>query len=100
MKRFTLLLAVIFLLVNRDVLSQLKIGDQPAQLRKAVALDVQGSNGVQGMWLPRVSDTSITGIGALNPPDGLVIYHQPSGKLLLRSNNAWVTYNTSAITSI
>lgn len=80
--------------------AQFKIGDQPTLLRKAVALDAQGSNGLQGLWLPRVTDTSITGIRALNPPDGLIIYHPPSGKLFIRSNNVWVSYLSQAITTI
>ena len=80
--------------------AQLKVGDQPTASRKAVALDVQGSNNQQGLWLPRVSDTSVAGIRALNPPDGLVIYHPPSGKLFIRSNNAWVSYLSDAITTI
>ena len=79
---------------------QLKIGDQPTIGRKAVALDVQGSNNMQGLWLPRVNDTSAAGIRSLNPPDGLVIYHPPSGKLFIRSNNAWVSYLSQAITAV
>src|SRR3954467_15679425 len=79
---------------------QLKIGDQPTLSRKAVALNVEGSSNPQGRRLPRVNDTSVAGIRALNPPDGLVIYHPPSGKLFIRSNNAWVSYLSDAITSI
>lgn len=94
---------LVFLLVTIAAFqssAQLKIGDQPTLLRKAVALDAQGSNGLQGLWLPRVTDTSITGIRALNPPDGLIIYHPPSGKLFIRSNNKWVSYLSQAITTI
>lgn len=80
--------------------AQFKIGDQPTISRKAVALDVQGSNGLQGLWLPRVNDTSSAGIKSLNPPDGLIIYHPPSGRLLLRSNNSWISYLSQAITTI
>jgi hypothetical protein len=93
----------VFLLLTFQVIcsnAQLKIGDQPTASRKVVALDVQGSNGLQGLWMPRVNDTSALGIRALNPPDGLVIYHPPSGKLLIRSNNTWVSYLSQAITSI
>jgi hypothetical protein len=81
-------------------MAQLKLGDQPTVLNKAVALDVQGSSNKQGLWLPRVSDTSITGIRSLNPPNGLIIYHSPSGKMLLRSNNAWVSYTTSGVVNV
>ena len=89
---------VTFLMFHAN--AQLKIGDQPTIQDKSVALDVNGSNGRQGLWLPRVSDTSITGIRALNPPNGLVIYHTPSGKLLLRSNNTWVVFLETALASI
>jgi hypothetical protein len=102
MKRSVIKLLV-FLLVSFAAFrssAQLKIGDQPTQTRKAVALDVQGSNGLQGLWLPRVSDTSSAGIKALNPPDGLIIYHPPSGKLFIRSNNTWVSYLSQAISTI
>jgi hypothetical protein len=75
------------------------LGDQPTVGNKAVVLNVQGSNNMQGLWLPRVSDTSITGIRSLNPPDGLIIYHTPSGKLFLRSNSSWITYTTSSAVS-
>ncbi len=103
MKRNTLTLFVFFLITAFGTFrsyGQLKIGDQPTITKKAVALDVQGSNGLQGLWLPRVSDTSSAGIRALNPPDGLIIYHPPSGKLFIRSNNTWVSYLSQAITAI
>lgn len=96
--KLVLLGVVTFVMFHAN--AQLKIGDQPTIQDKSVALDVKGSNGRQGLWLPRVSDTSITGIRALNPPNGLVIYHTLSGKLLLRSNNAWVVFLETAIASI
>jgi hypothetical protein len=99
------LLIGIFLMGVNAAFSQLKVGDKPTIMNKAVSIDAQGSlDGLgysrQGFWLPRVYDTSITGIRALSPPDGLLIYHPPSGKIFLRSNGAWVTYFTSAIASI
>jgi hypothetical protein len=100
MKIIGLILALICLLFNVQGKAQLKVGDHPTQSRKSVALDVEGSDGLQGLWLPRVPDTSLTGIRALNPPDGLIIYHPPSGKLFLRSNNSWVSYLPAAITKI
>ncbi|CAA9528163.1 MAG: hypothetical protein AVDCRST_MAG96-3370 [uncultured Segetibacter sp.] len=103
MKRIIVKLVAFFLvkaLAPFDTSAQLKIGDQPTLARKAVALDVQGSGGLQGLWLPRVTDTSIAGIRSLNPPDGLIIYHPPSGKLFVRSNNSWVSYLSQAITTI
>ena len=95
-----LILIILLTVVSLTASAQLKVGDQPTIQQKAVALDVQGSNGQQGLWLPRVSDTSVTGIRALNPPDGLVIYHPPAAKLFLRSNNAWITFNSNSLTTI
>lgn len=100
MKSINISLFLFFLLFFFHSSAQLKVGDQPTVLNKAVALDVQGSNGLQGLWLPRVNDTSVAGIRALNPPDGLIIYHPPSGKLFIRSNNSWVSYLRQAITAI
>src|SRR5687767_3499817 len=100
MRLMKLCISVIAVLACLTTNAQLKIGDQPTIQQKAVALDVQGSNGQQGLWLPRVADTSVTGIRALNPPDGLIIYHTTSGKLLLRSNNSWVEYLTTGVQSV
>ena len=95
-----LFLLIIFSGIFLTASAQLKIGDQPTISQKSVALDVKGSNSQQGLWLPRVTDTSITGIRALNPPDGLVIYHTPSAKMFLRSNNSWVTFNSNSLTGV
>jgi hypothetical protein len=92
-------ISVLLLYSWKSFSQQLKLGDQPTLGNKAVVLNVQGSNNMQGLWLPRVSDTSITGIRSLNPPDGLIIYHTPSGKLFLRSNSSWITYTTSSAVS-
>jgi hypothetical protein len=105
LKEKALLLSILFLGICTYSFSQLKVGDKPTVLNKAVSIDAQGTldglgYGRQGLWLPRVYDTSVTGIRALNPPDGLVIYHPPSGRMFLRSNNAWVTYYTGGIASI
>jgi hypothetical protein len=105
MKIAKCILLVLLLPAFSNSYSQLKIGDQPTVRNKSVVLDLQGSANQQGLWLPRVIDTSITGIRALNPPDGLVIYHTPTSgvannKILLRSNNSWVSYLTNAITGI
>ncbi|MDB5192919.1 MAG: hypothetical protein JWQ96_2482 [Segetibacter sp.] len=97
MKRLGTIVIIIFMVASLPLSAQLKVGDQPTNMQKSVSIDAQGSGGLQGLWLPRVTDTSITGIRSLNPPDGLVVYHTPSGKLLLRSNNAWTTYATGAI---
>jgi hypothetical protein len=96
--RLYLLSVAVLLAINTS--AQLKIGDQPTIQQKSVALDVRGSNGLQGLWLPRVSDTTFTGIGSMNPPDGLIIYYTPTGKLLVRSNNAWVAYLENGLQSV
>lgn len=98
--RFQLLFIILIVGVIKQTTAQLKIGDQPTITEKSVALDVAGSNGQQGLWLPRVADTSVSGIRAFNPPNGLILYHTPSGKIILRSNNAWVTTPDNFIESI
>lgn len=80
--------------------SQLKIGDAPTIKHKSVVLDLEGSEGKQGLWLPRVSDTSNAGINGLNPPNGLIIFHTPTNKLFVRSNNIWISYLQTAIASV
>ncbi len=90
----TVVVLLIGLLIGLKTTAQIKVGDQPTSIQKSVALDVQGAHNKQGLWLPRVSDTSITGIRAYNPPDGLILYHSPSGKVLLRSGNAWEVFIT------
>jgi hypothetical protein len=100
MKTVSLCICLFIFVFPWQAKAQLKLGDQPTILNKAVALDVQGSSNKQGLWLPRVTDTSITGIRALNPPNGLLIFHSTSGKMLLRSNNSWISYLTNALTTI
>ncbi len=79
-----------------DVKAQLKLGDQPTSVQKSVILDLQGSNGRQGVWLPRISDTTnVTGIDALNPPDGVLIYHTPSAQVMIRKNGFWSSLQTT-----
>jgi predicted heme/steroid binding protein len=91
-----LLLSMLLLLLVEDVNAQLKLGDQPTSVQKSVILDLQGSNGRQGVWLPRISDTTnATGIDALNPPDGVLIYHTPSSQVMIRKNGFWNSLQTS-----
>ncbi len=89
-KAYVLLLSFTLLLLVDEAKAQLKLGDQPTSVQKSVILDLQGSNGRQGVWLPRISDTSnATGIDGLNPPDGVMIYHTPSSQLMIRVNGYW-----------
>ncbi len=93
---YFLLLSTISLLLVNDAEAQLKLGDQPTSVQKSVILDLQGSNGRQGVWLPRISDTTnVTGIDALNPPDGVMIYHSTSGTVMIRKNGFWNALQTT-----
>jgi hypothetical protein len=89
-KTYVLLQFIILLLLVSDVNAQLKLGDQPTSVQKSVILDLQGSNGRQGLWLPRISDTTdATGIDALNPPDGVMIFFEPAQQIYIRTNGYW-----------
>lgn len=97
-KTYILLLSFICLLLVNDAAAQLKLGDQPTSVQKSVILDLQGSNGRQGVWLPRISDTTnATGIDALNPPDGVMIFHTPSSQVMIRRNGFWSSLQTGQI---
>ncbi|MDB5248748.1 MAG: hypothetical protein JWQ40_3142 [Segetibacter sp.] len=97
MIRISPYLVIFFSILNLCASAQLQVGDQPTVSPKVAVMNAQGSNGLQGLWLPRVTDTSVTGIRQFNPPDGIIIYHPPSGKLFLRSKNAWVSFAGNAI---
>jgi predicted heme/steroid binding protein len=95
-KTWFLLLSFLLLLLVDDVKAQLKLGDQPTSVQKSVILDLQGSNGRQGVWLPRISDTTdATGIDALNPPDGVMIYHTSGAQVMIRRNGYWNSLQTT-----
>ncbi len=95
-KTHFLLLSFLLLLLVDEAKAQLKLGDQPTSVQKSVILDLQGSNGRQGVWLPRVSDTTdATGIDGLNPPDGILIYHTASAQVMIRKNGYWNSLQTT-----
>lgn len=71
---------------------QLRLGKQPLNLQKSAILELESDN--QGLLFPRITDTSL--INSLNPPDGMVIFHQPSRQLLVRSNGFWNALASSA----
>jgi len=100
MRKYHVILLLFLQLTLLQASAQIKVGDQPTNREKSVALDVRGTDGKQGLWLPRVTDTSVTGVRAYNPPNGLLIFHTPSGNMMLRSANQWITYLTNAITTI
>lgn len=79
-------LTVIFIFFGETVSSQqLRLGDNPYTVEKSAVLDLVSTN--QGLLLPRITDTTL--INALNPPNGMIIYHAPSNKLLIRTNGSW-----------
>jgi hypothetical protein len=101
-KIYLLLQSITLLLLVGGAKAQLKIGDQPTSIHKSVILDLQGTNGRQGIWLPRVTDTSdVTGIDALNPPNGVMIFLQTTQEIYIRRNGYWrQTLPTTGIYSI
>lgn len=71
---------------------QLRLGKQPLNLQKSAILELESDN--QGLLLPRITDTSL--INSLSPPDGMVIFHQPSRQLMIRGNGYWNALASSA----
>lgn len=80
-------LLVLFLLISSTVMvnAQLKVGDNPTSIQKSSILELESTR--QGLLLPRLADT--TGINALTPPDGMIIYLNSDNSLRLRSNGHW-----------
>jgi hypothetical protein len=80
-------LLIVFLLLGSAVMvnAQLKVGDNPTSIQKSSILELESSR--QGLLLPRLADT--TGINALTPPDGMIIYLNADNSLRLRSNGHW-----------
>lgn len=92
------LLPVIALLFITAVKAQIKIGTASTSLEKSALLELNGTK--QGLLLPRLTDTSI--INTLSPPDGMLIYFQPtnSGKgLYLRKSGYWQRITTDSLLS-
>jgi hypothetical protein len=71
---------------------QLKLGKSPYTIEKSAVLELQADN--QGLLLSRITDTSL--INSLNPSDGMVIFHVPSKRLLLRTDGYWTPLVPSA----
>lgn len=70
---------------------QLKLGNQPYTVEKSAVLELVSNN--QGLLLPRITDTTL--INALAPPDGMMIFHNSSKRLLFRGNGAWQSVVTT-----
>jgi hypothetical protein len=86
------LLAVLFTKVGFS--QQLRLGNNPYTVEKSAVLELQSAN--QGLLFSRIADTAL--INVLNPPDGMVIYFNPTKQLLLRSNGYWNSFVTSVDT--
>ncbi|HEX2846535.1 MAG TPA: hypothetical protein VHN59_08300 [Chitinophagaceae bacterium] len=70
---------------------QLRLGKTPLALQKSAILELESND--QGMLFPRITDTTL--INGLTPPDGMVIFHQPSAQLMIRSNGHWRALSTT-----
>ncbi|GGH81882.1 hypothetical protein HNQ91_005664 [Filimonas zeae] len=91
----TVLLIAAFL-VSLSGSAQIKIGTSPTVLEKSALLELNGNR--QGLLLPRLTDTTI--INTLTPPDGMLIYFQPtnSGRgLYLRKSGYWQRITTDSV---
>lgn len=71
---------------------QLRLGKQPLTLQKSAILELESDN--QGLLFPRITDTNL--INGLAPPDGMVIFYQPSHQLMVRANGYWNALTSSA----
>jgi hypothetical protein len=74
---------------------QLRLGKTPLVLQKSAILELESND--QGLLLPRITDTTL--INSLAPPNGMVIYHQPSAQLMIRSNGYWRALSTTDLLS-
>lgn len=84
LRRRTLVLLLV-LAFFKGRAQQLSLGNTPYAVNKAAVLELNSTR--QGLLLPRLTDT--TGINALNPPDGMVVYYTPTKQFLLRANGYW-----------
>jgi len=73
---------------------QLRLGNNPYTVEKSAVLELQSAN--QGLLFTRIADTAL--INVLNPPDGMVIYFNPTKQLMLRANGYWKSFVTSVDT--
>lgn len=83
-----LLVAAISLLVS-EAKAQLKVGDNPTNIKRSAILELESTQ--QGLLLPRLGDTNA--INLLTPPDGMIIYlkngNPATEGLYVRRNNGW-----------
>lgn len=86
---------LLVLLNNATYSQQLRLGNVSHGFTKSAVLELQSEK--QGLLFPRIADTAL--INALNPPDGMVIYHTSLKQLLVRSNGYWNRMMTSVDTT-
>lgn len=79
-------------LVATNSYAQLKVGERPTKINRASVLELESDR--QGLLLPRL--TSFTEIDNLTPPEGMVVYYQPTlpaqakdAGLYVRRNGFW-----------
>ena len=90
---------VVLLLFSHIVFGQqLRLGKNPYAVEKSAVLELYSDN--QGLLLPRIADTSL--INILSPPDGMIIYFNPSHQMLVRANGHWQSFamTGSVVTSL
>lgn len=98
LNRKILFLLIVALLLFRNGRAQIKIGTSPTTLERSALLELNGNK--QGLLLPRLADTSL--INTLSPPDGMLIYFQPSNSgrgLYLRKSGHWQRITTDSVLS-
>lgn len=66
--------------------AQLKLGSNPAVINKSSILELESDR--QGLWLPRISDTTLTTLSTA--PDGMIIYFTSDNSLRLRKGGYWI----------
>lgn len=74
---------------------QLRLGKTPLSLQKSAILELESNN--QGLLFTRITDTAL--INGITPPDGMVIFHQPTAQLMIRTNGYWQALATTSLLS-
>lgn len=94
-----LLLVITITFISTGVKAQLKIGDNPTTITKSALLELQSTK--QGFLLPRLTDT--LDINNLLPPDGMMIYLDPTAGtgrgLYIRKSGVWQRITTDSSTA-
>lgn len=95
-----IVLIAVLLTASTGAFAQLKIGNNPTQIKKSAILELESDQ--QGFLLPRLTDTLSPngGIDALNPPDGMLIYLNSANfadrGLYIRKYGRWQRFATDS----